>query len=90
MGLWGFRLGPTDGLHSLLTSAHCPFNLLRSVIRMRVLQGDEICFTSMDAIFKNDRSKLKRECTDVKSGRSTSVGPPQSQLKQNSPATVPF
>ena len=27
---WGFRIGPTDGPHPLLTSEHCPFNLLRS------------------------------------------------------------
>ena len=42
----------------------------------------------------NDRSKLKGECTDVKSGCITSVGPslspPQSQLKQNSRDTVPL
>ena len=28
--LWGCRLGPTDVTHPLLTSVHCPFNLLRS------------------------------------------------------------
>ena len=28
--LWGFRLGHTDVTHPLLTSVHCPFNLLRS------------------------------------------------------------
>ena len=28
--LWGVRLGPTDVTHPLLTSVHCPFNLLRS------------------------------------------------------------
>ena len=28
--LWGVRLGPTDGTHPLLTSVHCPFNLLRT------------------------------------------------------------
>ena len=43
----------------------------------------------------NHRSKLKGECTDVKSGCGTSVGPslhkpPQSQLKQNSRDTVPL
>ena len=26
--LWGLRLGPTDVTHPLLTSVHCPFNLL--------------------------------------------------------------
>ena len=29
--LWGFRLGPTDVTHQLLTFVHCPFNLLRSL-----------------------------------------------------------
>ena len=40
----------------------------------------------------NDRSKLKGECTDVKSGCGKSVGPrpPQSRLKQNSRDTVPL
>ena len=40
----------------------------------------------------NDRSKLKGECPDVKSGCGISVGskPPQSQLKQNSCDTVPL
>ena len=28
--LWGFRLGPTDATHPLLTSVRCPFNLLQS------------------------------------------------------------
>ena len=26
--LWGFRLGPTDVTHPLLTIMYCPFNLL--------------------------------------------------------------
>ena len=42
----------------------------------------------------NNRSKLKGQYTDVKSGCGTSVGPsinpPQSQLKQNSSNTVPL
>ena len=40
-----------------------------------------------------NRSKLKGQYTDVKSGYGTSVGPslnPQSQLKQNSRDTVHF
>ena len=56
-------------------------------------QNDEICFTSMGAIFKHDRSKLKLECIDVKSGCVTSVGPilsPHSLSKQKSRATVPL
>ena len=28
--LWGFRLGPTDVTHPLLTSVCCPFNFLQS------------------------------------------------------------
>ena len=28
--LWGFRGGPTDVAHPLLTSVYCPFNLLQS------------------------------------------------------------
>ena len=62
-------------------------------MRMRILNDDEICFTSMRAIF-NNRSKLKGQYTDVKSGCGLSVGPslnpPQSQLKQNSRAAVPL
>ena len=27
---WGFKLGPTNLPHPILTSEHCPFNLLRS------------------------------------------------------------
>ena len=27
--MWGFRLGPTDVTHPLLTFVNCPFNLLR-------------------------------------------------------------
>ena len=41
----------------------------------------------------NDRSKLKGQYTDVKSGSGISVGPSlksQSQLKQNSRDTVPL
>ena len=60
--------------------------------RMRVLQEDEICFTSW-APSLNDRSKLKGQYTDVKSGSGISVGSslkPQSQLKQNSHDTVPL
>ena len=41
---------------------------------MHVLLDDEICFTSMEAIFKV-RSKLKGQFTDVISGCGTSVGP---------------
>ena len=56
-------------------------------------QNDEICSTSMGAIFKHDRSKLKRQFTAVKSGCVTSVGPilnPHSLSKQKSRATVPL
>ena len=41
----------------------------------------------------NDRSKLMGECTDLKGGCVTLVGPslnPQSRFKKNSRATVPF
>ena len=53
--------------------------------RMRVWQDDEICFTSMGAIL-NDRSKLKGQYTDVKSGCIISVEPslnPQYPSKKN-------
>ena len=41
---------------------------------MRVLHKDEICFTSWTPSL-DDRSKLKGQYTDVKSGCGTSVGP---------------
>ena len=40
---------------------------------MRGLNDGEICFTSMNVVL-NDPSKLKGECSDVKSGCVTSVG----------------
>ena len=62
--------------------------------RMRFWQDDEIHFTSMGAIFNlNDRSKLKGQYTDVKSGYVTSEWPslsPQSQYENFSRATVPL
>ena len=45
-----------------------------TVTCMRGLNDSEIRSTSMNVIF-NDRSKLKGECTDVKIGSGTSVGP---------------
>ena len=61
--------------------------------RMRVFQEDAISFTSMGALL-NVHSKLKGQCTDVKSGCVTSVGPsltPHSlSLIQKSRATVPL
>ena len=43
-----------------------------TVTCMRILHDDVICFASMNVIFS---SKLKGECTDVKSGCGTSEGP---------------
>ena len=43
---------------------------------MRVLNDDEICFTSVDAIFKRSKQiKGTVHTVDVKSGCGTSVGP---------------
>ena len=50
------------------------FSYMETLTRMRGLHNGEIHFTSMDAIL-NDRSKLKRQYTDVKSGSSISIGP---------------
>ena len=44
---------------------------METLTGMRVLQEDEIYFTSMDTIF----SKLKGQYTDVKSVFGISVGP---------------
>ena len=52
---------------------HCLayFSYTETLTRMRVLQEDEIWFTSS----LNDRSKLKRQYTAVKSRSGISVGP---------------
>ena len=47
---------------------------METVTCMRGLNDNEIRFTSRTSSL-NDRSKLKGECTKVKSGCGTSVGP---------------
>ena len=45
--LWGLRLWLTDGPHPILTSEHCPFNLLRSF-------KDDVHWTKANIIFVLD------------------------------------
>ena len=89
MRLWGFRLGRTDVTdvtHPHLTSVCCPFNLLRSFKEGAHRTKTDfinacVSFRRMSSVLEqcapslNVRSKLKEQCTDVKSRCVTSVVP---------------
>ena len=77
-GLYDTHMQPvsvTDCMRHLHIRKQCCayFSDTETVTRMRVLDEDDVNFTSMDAIF-NHRSNLKGQCTDVKSGCGPSVG----------------